>query len=227
MRMLADAHLLPDGTTAHQQGALHGSEQVMGVAGGSRALSAPDLQMLAYQRHLNSKAEAASTAAAADPAGQDPWSCVGDRQAAATAAMKCLQVQLQQHSKLAGRVPASQSTCTRLACQTWLQTLIPAGCIRGVLPTCSPKDMARRGHQEGLRLGTLLPFHVPKRWSLELQRLGSLTSQLLPGKQHGQQHHQQQQQQGPSLLSSHQQQRSHHTRNSSYGMLNLPEEAPL
>jgi hypothetical protein len=68
-----------------------------------------------------------------------------------------------------------------------------------------------------------LPLHVPKRWSLELQRLGSFTSQLLPGaksptgQQQGQQGPQQQQQHG----------RGHHSRNSSFGMGHLPEEAPL
>jgi ABC-type hemin transport system substrate-binding protein len=67
-----------------------------------------------------------------------------------------------------------------------------------------------------------LPLHVPKRWSLELQRLGSFTSQLLPGAksptgQQGQQGPQQQQQHG----------RGHHSRNSSFGMGHLPEEAPL
>jgi hypothetical protein len=66
-----------------------------------------------------------------------------------------------------------------------------------------------------------LPLHVPKRWSLELQRLGSFTSQLLPGAKSPTGQQGQQQQQQP------QHGRGHHSRNSSFGMGHLPEEAPL
>eukprot|EP00878_Enallax_costatus_P002130 GHUV01002298.1.p1 GENE.GHUV01002298.1~~GHUV01002298.1.p1 ORF type:complete len:793 (+),score=291.96 GHUV01002298.1:1-2379(+) len=58
-----------------------------------------------------------------------------------------------------------------------------------------------------------LPLHVPKRWSLELQRLGSFTSQLMPGSKSptGQQQH--------SRVAP-QQMRGH-------AMGHLPEEAPF
>ena len=69
-------------------------------------------------------------------------------------------------------------------------------------------------------------FNVPKRWSMELQRLGSsLTNQLLQGGYRSE---------GgsprgnaPQVQAAQQQQQRTHSRSNSRGMMHLPEEAPL
>eukprot|EP00775_Hariotina_reticulata_P007127 gene7127-7341_t len=222
-RVLADAQAVTDGVTEQQQAALPGSEQVMVVAGGSRALSAPDLQMLAYQRQC--KAEAAVTAAV-ESSSQDPWSCVGSPSSSynsgglpGSAAAAAFQA-----SRKSASIPMNmyQIGMADLTLDHHPTIRLHQGSV-GSQP--AHRHSIEAEHHRGMPRHPL-PFHVPKRWSLELQRLGSLTSQLLPGKQH-QEHHHHQQQHGASLLTSQQQQRSQHARNNSYGMLNLPEEAPL
>eukprot|EP00879_Flechtneria_rotunda_P006190 GHRR01006507.1.p1 GENE.GHRR01006507.1~~GHRR01006507.1.p1 ORF type:complete len:1538 (+),score=611.00 GHRR01006507.1:116-4615(+) len=78
-----------------------------------------------------------------------------------------------------------------------------------------PQQHQQHGQHGGHHWNPIL-FHVPKRWSLELQRLGSITSQLLPGNK------------SPTAAQQRQvQQHTHHLRSDSHTMVELPEEAPL
>jgi hypothetical protein len=210
----ADAALLQAAEPAAVD-ALQQQQQQQGQAvNGSRALSAPDLQRVLWQQ-----CSAADAAAAGSSPAAESWMAAYPAVAAAygQSSVAC---------RKSASIPASMYQLAGTPDQQYLQQHMLAqqqgqpGMSRNAsFNGLSQQQQQQHAQQHGSSHGWHpLPLHVPKRWSLELQRLGSFTSQLLPGaKSPTGQTGQQQQQHG----------RGHHSRNSSFGMGHLPEEAPL
>lgn len=172
----------------------------------NRAASAPDLQQVWPEQHTSSITEgSASGNMAMQPATSTLNSC-GAGQAYPPSSMSTRKSasipsnmyqlgleQYQQHQQLPGQGHHSRHASFGSSTQ---------------------QQQDESAQQQGWH--PQLPLHVPKRWSLELQRLGSFTSQLLPGVKSptGQQQHSRAQP-------------TQHPHASSSAMGHLPEEAPL